>query len=179
VPFGLWAGRSPRVEAWIDPWLDILLVLPLAALGPLVIIACGVGLAARTVIVGLFAAPVIAVNAITALRNLKPGLMEMAQAFGATRWQLWWRILLPSALPGLLTGLRIGLSRALTGMVIAELLVVAAGVGGLLLEYQSQFDAGAVYGVAVVVMSEAVLLTRLAGRLERRVTEWATGVQWA
>jgi NitT/TauT family transport system permease protein len=81
-------------------------------------------------------------------------------------------------MPAILAGLRMGLGRALTGMIVAELLVVAAGIGRLILEFQSNFDAASVYAVVTVVMIEAVLLTRGAARLERRLVFWSLGSAW-
>ena len=67
-------------------------------------------------------------------------------------------------------GVRLGLARAVEGMVVVELLLVAVGLGGLLLDYQGRFDAGHVYGIVLVVIAEAALLS-LAGRhLERRLS---------
>lgn len=178
VVVGLAIGASARVEAYADPWLDILLILPLAALGPIFIMVFGVGLLARAVVVCAFALPVIIVNAAAGVHERRKLLVEMAQAFGASRVQIWQRILLRSALPAILAGLRMGLGRALTGMIIAELLVVAAGIGRLILEFQSNFDAASVYAVVTVVMIEAVGLTRAAARLERRLAFWSLGSAW-
>jgi NitT/TauT family transport system permease protein len=178
VGLGFAVGASPRIEAYADPWLDILLILPLAALGPIFIMVFGVGLLARAVVVLAFALPVILVNAGAGVHERRKVLVDMAEAFGATRFQIWRYIVLPSSMPAVLAGLRLGLGRALTGMIVAELLVVAAGIGRLILEFQSNFDAAAVYAVVTVVMVEAVLLTRGAARLERRLVFWSLGSAW-
>jgi NitT/TauT family transport system permease protein len=178
VTLGLAIGTSPRVEAYTDPWLDILLILPLAALGPIFIMVFGVGLMARAVVVLAFALPVILVSAAAGMHERRRALVDMAEAFGASRFQIWRHVLLRSSLPAILAGLRMGLGRALTGMIVAELLVVAAGIGRLILEFQSNFDAASVYAVVTVVMLEAVLLTRGAARLERRLSFWSLGSAW-
>jgi NitT/TauT family transport system permease protein len=178
VGLGLAVGASSRIEAYADPWLDILLILPLAALGPIFIMVFGVGLLARAVVVLAFALPVILVNAAAGVHERRKLLVDMAEAFGASRLQIWRHIVLWSSLPAILAGLRLGLGRALTGMIVAELLVVAAGIGRLILEFQSNFDAASVYAVVTVVMVEAVLLTRVAARLERRLVFWSLGSAW-
>jgi NitT/TauT family transport system permease protein len=178
VGLGLAIGSSPRIEVYADPWLDILLILPLAALGPIFIMIFGVGLLARAVVVSAFALPMIMVSTAAGMHERRRGLVDMAESFGATRVQIWWHILLRSSLPAILAGLRMGLARALTGMIVAELLVVAAGIGRLILEFQSNFDAASVYAVVTVVMIEAVVLTRGAARLERRLSFWSLGSAW-
>jgi ABC-type nitrate/sulfonate/bicarbonate transport system permease component len=96
----------------------------------------------------------------------------MADAFGATPWQQWRTVLLPGSMPALATSARIGLARAIEGMVVVELVMVAVGVGRLLLDYQGRFDAAAAYAVVVAVIAEAVLVTYAGRALERRLAPW-------
>lgn len=170
---GLIMGRWPAADAFIDPYLAVLLVTPMSALIPVVILSLGLSLLARAAVVVLFAVAVVAVNARTGVRTLQSGWLEMARSFGATERQLWWTIVLPGALPAIMTGLRLGLGRAFTGMVAVELLLVAVGIGRLILEFQGAFESGAVYAVVMFLVIEAVVLLRLLRHVERRLAPWA------
>ena len=75
-------------------------------------------------------------------------------------------------LPAFATGARLGLARAIDGMVVVELIMVAVGVGRLLLDFQGRFDAPAAYAVMLAVIAEAVLLTYAGRVLERRLLPW-------
>jgi ABC-type nitrate/sulfonate/bicarbonate transport system permease component len=169
VPVGLALGRWPRVDRWIDPYLTILLTLPASALIPLVFIVAGLGLASRAALVCLFSLPVVVECARDGVRQVDPRLRDMAAAFGATSRQQWRKVLLPGAVPGIMTGARLGLARAVEGMIVVEILLVAVGIGGLLLDFQGRFEAGHVYAVVLVVMAEAVVLTGLGRAIERRL----------
>jgi ABC-type nitrate/sulfonate/bicarbonate transport system permease component len=46
--------------------------------------------------------------------------------------------------------------------------LLAVGLGGLLLDFQGRFDAAGAYAVIVVMMTEALLLSRLCHVAERR-----------
>ena len=173
IAAGLIMGRWPAADAFIDPYLAILLVTPMSALIPVVILALGLKLLARAVVVVLFAVAVVAVNTRTGVRTLQAGWLEMARSFGASERQLWWTVVLPGALPAIMTGLRLGLGRAFTGMIAVELLLVAVGVGRLILEYQGAFESGAVYAVILFLVFEAVALLRLLRYCERRLAPWA------
>jgi ABC-type nitrate/sulfonate/bicarbonate transport system permease component len=59
-------------------------------------------------------------------------------------------------------------------MIAAELFVVAAGLGRLLLRYQGDFDSARAYALALVVTAEGVLLAAAGARLERRLAGWAS-----
>ena len=170
IPLGLALGRWQAADLALHSYLLLAVVLPTTALMPVIFMVGGLGLTTRALVVCMFSLPVIAECARAAVRGADFRLREMARAFGATPAQEWSEILLPAAVPGVMMGVRLGLARAVEGMVVVELLLVAVGLGGLLLDYQGRFDAGHVYGIVLVVIAEAALLS-LAGRhLERRLS---------
>jgi NitT/TauT family transport system permease protein len=169
VPLGLLLGRAPPLGALGQVALDIVLFTPMPAVLPILVMATGLGLGTRVLVVFLFAVAIIAVHASAGARSVDAEVIDMARAFGATRVQLGRRIIWPAALPAVLVGLRVGLSRAVSGMVAVELLLVAVGIGRLIERYQGNFDAPAIYAVVLVVVVEAVLLAGLLRRVERRL----------
>jgi len=174
IPLGLLMGRMRAAEEISDIYLNMLLVMPMAPLIPVIILALGLGLASRVLVVFIFTFVFVVVNTRVGLRNVDPGLIEMAQSFNASERQLWVKVLLPGALPAIMTGVRIGLGRAITGMVVVELLMIATGIGRLLLFFGDHFDSASLYGVVFVVLAEAVILMELAKRFEQRVLRWKT-----
>ncbi|GAB2873143.1 ABC transporter permease [Streptomyces mayteni] len=173
VPAGLLLGRFRLVERYTDIYLSILLVTPMAGIIPLLVMSVGFGLASRVILVTLFSVVMVIVNARAGIRGIDPSLIEMSRVHGATEAQIWRRILLPGALPAIMTGIRLGLGRAITGMVIVELLMVSVGFGGLMLEYRSLFEAPKLYATIVVILVEALVLIAIARWIERRATPWA------
>lgn len=172
VPAGLTLGRWPTLGRWFRPHLQILLVTPMSAVIPLVILVAGLSIWARSFVVFAFALPVIATHAEAGMRETNQRLLDMARAFGASRTQLTLSVRLPAARPAVLAGLRLGLGRAFSGMIVGELVLMAAGIGGLILEFQADFDSASVYAVAAVVIAEALLLMRVARGAERGLSAW-------
>jgi ABC-type nitrate/sulfonate/bicarbonate transport system permease component len=125
--------------------------------------------------VALFATPIIVQCARTAIRDVDPHLVDIARSFCATRGQVWTKVILRAAAPGLLLAARLGLARAVEGMVVVELLLVAVGIGGLLLDFQGRFEAAHVYAVILVVIAEAAVLSHAGRRLERHVSPATAG----
>ena len=175
ITSGLAAARYPTIEAFFDPYLSILLVTPMAALIPILLMSLGIGIEARVLLVFVFAVPVIIVNARAGVRQVDVGLIEMATSYGASERQIWRKILLPGALPAIMTGVRLGLGRGITGMVIIELLMVAVGIGNLILEYRGFFLPGLLYGVVILVVLEALILVSIVRAIERRLAPWSRG----
>jgi ABC-type nitrate/sulfonate/bicarbonate transport system permease component len=168
IAIGLVTGRWKLAERMIDPYLNILLAAPKAALIPVLIMATGLGLLSRVLVVFSFSVVSIAVNTRAGLRLVDRTVIEMAHSFGASELQLWRKVLLPGAFPGIVAGLRIGLSRSVSAMITVELLLLALGVGRLIMTYQSSFQAANLYATTLFVVAEAVLLTQALNWAERR-----------
>ena len=166
IPLGVLLARLPGLRRGAELYLNLLLVVPMAAVIPIVIVALGLGLTARAWIVFLFALPVVVINAEAGVRSVDRRLVEMGRAFYAGELALWRSVLLPGAVPAIVAGMRLGLGRALSGMVVVELLMIAAGVGRLILTYQGLFQAGALYAVILVLVLQAVLLMALLAAIE-------------
>ena len=176
LPLGLIAGRLRWTDRLFNPYIGVLLAMPVAPLIPIVIIALGLGLAARVFIVVLFAFVFITVNTRAGVRGVEPSLIEMAHSFGASEGQIWRRIVFPGALPAIFAGLRIGLGRAITGMVMVELLLVASGLGRLLLEFSGRMQSDLVFATVLAVIIEALALLSAMKIIEKRLTRWAPDV---
>jgi ABC-type nitrate/sulfonate/bicarbonate transport system permease component len=173
IPLGLAAARFERFEKFLDPYLNIMLVTPTAALIPIFTMALGLSLSARVLIVVVFSIPMLIVNSRAGVRQVDPSLIEMSTSFLASERQIWRRVLLPGALPAIMTGVRLGLGRAVTGMVIVELLWIAVGIGNLIIDARGFFEGGRLYGVVILVVLEALLLISIARWIEHRVAPWA------
>lgn len=172
IPIGLLIGRLEKLEKFLDIYLNILLVTPMSALIPIIIVALGIDLSSRVLVVFLFSFPIITVNTRTGLKNLDPSLIEMARSFGATELQLWRRILLPGATPAMMAGIRLGLGRALSGMIVVELLLVAVGVGAMILNSMGFFKPEITYSVIIVIIIEVMVVMGIAKRIEERLVSW-------
>jgi ABC-type nitrate/sulfonate/bicarbonate transport system permease component len=136
--------------------------------------ALGLGLASRVLIVVFFTFIYITINTRAGVRNVDSSLIEMAKSFGASEVQIWRRILIPGAVPAILTGLRIGLGRAINGMVVAELLLVASGIGNLLLEFRAALDGGLLFATVFAVSLQAIVLLALMRTVEQQLAPWAS-----
>jgi ABC-type nitrate/sulfonate/bicarbonate transport system permease component len=106
------------------------------------------------------------------VQEVSPDLKEMGRSFGASRSSMLRLVTLPAAAPAIMAGVRLGLGRAIIGMVIAELSIVGAGIGSLLLEYQVRFQPAYVFAIVLLAVLEGVLLMEIARRVEGRFARW-------
>jgi NitT/TauT family transport system permease protein len=166
--FGWWRtlGRT------FDPFVAAMYVVPIAALVPVLIVWFGLGLETRVIIIFLFAVfePLIAGQA--AARNVDPGYVDVARTFGAGRRQLAGKVVLPASLPFVLPATRMAASRAVKGMVLAEMLFAVTGLGGLIIRGAQNFRMDRVFVAIIAVALIGVLLTSAIHALERYLLRW-------
>ncbi len=121
-------AQSRTLEMSLYPYAVILQVTPVISVAPLILIWTGYDSVERAaVIIALIVAffPILS-NATLGLRSADPGLVDLFRLYGASRWQIMWRLQLPGALPHIMAGMKIAGGLALIGAVTAEL---AAGSG--------------------------------------------------
>jgi ABC-type nitrate/sulfonate/bicarbonate transport system permease component len=176
LPLGIAMGSSPAIERVATPYLMILLAAPMIAVVPIVQASLGLTFAARVAVVFLFSFVYMTVNTMVGVRTVDPGLKEMARSYLASPLQRMRFVILPAAVPGIMAGVRLGLGRAMIGMVVAELSLIGAGVGSLILDYQVRFQPAYVFAIILVVILEGVLLMEIARRLELRLGQWKGSV---
>lgn len=172
VLIGLIVGRFDWAERVVNPWLSILLVLPMSMLMPVIVVAMGFTLSARVLIVFLFTFPTVIVNTRAGLREVPSELIEMGRVFGANEIDLWRKILLNSAAPAIWTGFRLGLGRAITGMVLGELLLVAVGIGVMFQQFTGEFAPDKTFALVLLLVIESVGVMRLLRAIEVRAIPW-------
>ncbi|GGX20707.1 ABC transporter permease [Pigmentiphaga litoralis] len=151
--------QSRWIEASLFPYAVLLQVTPIVAIAPLIIIWIQNTTAALTFCATIVAVFPIISNTVLGLRSVDPGLLDFFRLKRASRWQILWRLRLPSALPAFFGGLRIACGLALIGAVVAEFV---AGTGGTQtgLAYQI-LQAG--YQINIPRLFAALLLITLAG----------------
>lgn len=128
-----------------------------------------IGTAAAIVPLTIAAAPFIARLVETSLREVDGGLIEAAQAMGATTGQIVWKVLLPEALPGIVAGVTIALV-ALTGYSAMAGAIGGGGLGDLGIRYGYQrFLPDVMLAVVLVLIVFVQLIQSLGDWIVRRL----------
>jgi NitT/TauT family transport system permease protein len=166
VLLGLATGLNNRVE-WLGiPLFLVLQAAPLAAIIPMLVLAYGVGLAAKVAVVCIMAVPVIVLNSYKAVRHTSKSLLEMSYSFLGTRQQTIFKVILPAASPVIFAGLRLGTAAGFVGAILAELLISPTGVGDLITYHQSIAEYPEMYAAIVSVIILSALFLEFLDRLE-------------
>ena len=160
IPLGIISGRSDKFEAWMRPALDAMQTTPAFVYLVPIVMLFSVGNVAGVLATIIFALPPIIRLTSLGIRQVHPELVEAAQAFGASRWQVLIRVQVPLAMPTILAGLNQTIMMALSMVVIAAL-IGAGGLGSPVILGLNTLDIGraVIGGLGIVLM--AIVLDRV------------------
>jgi sulfonate transport system permease protein len=169
---GLLLARYWVLDVALGPFITFLYSIPSVALVPLIVMWAGFDIAAKVVILFLFAFFPVAMNTHQGVVSVDPKLLEVGQAFRCSERQLWTNIILPAALPFIVTGLRLALGRGLIGMVLADLYTAVSGIGYLIVRTANTFQIDRMFVPVVLLGLLGIALTAALRWAERRVAPW-------
>ncbi len=172
VLIGVGLAGSRVARRFFEPWISMLYATPIIALGPLFILAFGIGVWSKIIIIFLTAVFPIIINTVAGLTTTDRHLIEAARSFGATPAQIQVKVRIPAALPFIIAGLRLGVARALVGVVVAELFGARAGLGFLILTSAQNFDTAALFVGVLVLAIAGVVSVEFLKWLEARLAPW-------
>ena len=154
---------SPFACDMLEPYLVVLNALPKIALGPVIILWAGAGTRAIIVMTLFISTVVTVLEMLNGFLATDPNMIKMARSFGASRWQTFFKLVLPANLRTLFSSLKINIGLSMVGVIAGEFLVSRAGLGYLI-----------VYGGQVfqmdLVMSSVLILAVLAAVLYKGVS---------
>ena len=174
IGVGVLMGRNRAVADVMGMWINIFESSPITAVVPLLLAVLGFGMQTMVVTVFLFSVWVIALDTQVGVKHASASLVEMARSFGASRRDLYLKVIFWAALPEILAGMRLGIIRGVRGVVIGQLLIAIVGVGFLFETYSRKFIMPEFWALVLIVFGFAYGLSETIGLLERRVARYAS-----
>jgi len=129
IPLGLAMGLSRRLEAVVDPTVELLRPISGIAWIPLALFIFGIGNTLPVFIMTYAAFFPILLGTVAGVRGIDPRLMDAARTMGVPSRTIVARVVVPAALPALLVAVRLGVASAWTAVVAAELIGAPSGLG--------------------------------------------------
>ena len=163
---------SRTLERAIYPFVIASQTIPIIAVAPLLLIWVGYGLTPKIIVVGLIAFFPVVVNMVDGLKSVDPDMVNLMRTLGASRWQIFKKLQLPSSLPFLFSGTKIAMAVSVIGAVIGEWVGSSGGLGYLMIRSKPQFLTERVFAAIVVLSAMGILLFLLVGLVERLVIPW-------
>ena len=173
IPTGILMGKNRLLDELLLPWVNMFLSAPLTALVPVLMVLFGFGMKSIIITTTLFGIWIIILNSRAGVMQINRSLVEMAQSFGASPLDAFFKIYFWAALPEILGGVRIGVIRAVKGVIIGQLLISIVGFGALFELYSANFLMSHFWAVLIVLFGMAFTISEILAYMERRVAYYA------
>jgi ABC-type nitrate/sulfonate/bicarbonate transport system permease component len=172
IALGIIMAQWRTLEYVLDPFVNALYAIPRIALIPLIILWAGLEFVGKVSILVSVAIFPITVNTFSGIRDVRGAMLEIGRAYGATEWQIFWKIVLPAAIPFIMAGIRLAVGLAIIGIIVAEFFTAISGLGGMIVEYANVFATAKLFVPIIVIALVGVVLTEFVMWLERRMSRW-------
>lgn len=140
ILIGLAMGASRRTSAALGAYVHFLRFIPPIVWFPVILLWFGAGQNGKYFLIAYTSIFVVAINTAVGVTAIPPDKLRMGRTFGASRWQIVWRVRLPASAPYIFTGMRVALGNAIATIVAAEMLASTNGIGYLLVSGQNFLD---------------------------------------
>lgn len=173
VPLGLLIGRTPALAQATQPTIDFFRSVPASAMFPLFLFFFGIGDAAKLAVVVYACSLIVLVNTAYGAIQVKTHRILSATVMGASRWDIFWKVVVPESAPGMFAGLRIALSLSFVLIIVTEMFIgTNVGLGYQIINAQMVYRipemyAGIVLGGLVGFLTNLTLV-----QIEHRVLHW-------
>jgi NitT/TauT family transport system permease protein len=154
---GLSFWWSRNYAAVAQPYIICFESMPKLALAPLIILVFGIGLASKVAIAIALTVVVSTLTAYAGVKALDPDGEKLFYSLGATRWQVFRKLVVPFCLPWIISVLRVNIGLALTGAIVGEFIASQHGLGRTIFYAGSTYEISLVW-VAVFVLSALAII---------------------
>jgi NitT/TauT family transport system permease protein len=169
----------PIFESALMPLMIVLMVTPIVAIAPALVIAFGFGSTPKYMVTAIIVFYPMLVNSLAGLRDVDPPALDVFATLHANRWDVFRRLRVPSSLPFVFAGLRIALPLAVVGATVAEFAAAGqqAGLGALIQVAASQANLAVIWAAILLLCVLGLALVTALSVIRRQVLFWDNATQ--
>lgn len=168
-------AEIPSIEKAIMPLMVVVMVTPVVAIAPALVVAFGFGMAPKYIVTGLVVFFPMLVNSLAGLRDVDQKALDVLKTLHASRWEIFRDLRFPGCMPFVFAGLRIAMPLAVVGAAVAEFVAAGqqAGLGSLVTIAAAQANLPVTWASIALLCLLGVLLVSLLAILRKRVLWWS------
>ena len=151
----------------MQPYIICLESIPKLALAPLIILVFGMGLASKVAIATALTLIVSTLTAYSGVQAVDKDQEKLFYSLGASRWQVFTKLVSPSCVPWIISILRVNIGLALTGAIVGEFVSSQHGLGRTILYAGSTYEISLVWVAVLVLSALSVVMYASVSWLER------------
>jgi len=164
--FGLSFWWSRNYAAVVQPYIICFESIPKLALAPLIILVFGLGLTSKVAIATALTFVISTLTSYAGVKALDQDSEKLFYSLGASRWQVFRKLVVPFCLPWIISVLRVNIGLALTGAIVGEFIASQHGLGRQILYAGQTYDIALVWVAVLVLSTLAVVMYATVSWLE-------------
>jgi NitT/TauT family transport system permease protein len=164
---GLSFWWSKNYAAIAQPFIICFESLPKLALAPLIVLVFGLGLPSKVATATALTLVVSTLTTYAGVKAVDPDGERLFYSLGATRLQVFRKLVIPFCLPWVISVLRINIGLALTGAIVGEFIASQHGLGRAILYAGQTYDIALVWVAVLVLSTLAMVMYAAVSWLER------------
>jgi NitT/TauT family transport system permease protein len=164
--FGLSFWWSRNYAAIVQPYIICFESIPKLALAPLIVLVFGIGLPSKIAIACALTVVVSTLTTYAGVKALDPDGEKLFYSLGASRLQVFRKLVVPACLPWIISVLRVNIGLALTGAIVGEFIASQHGLGRAILYAGQTYDIALVWVAVLVLSTLAVVMYATVSWLE-------------
>ena len=174
----LLGGFFKSVEKAVNPLLQMISQANPFTLLPVFIAFLGIGEISKIAFIYFVTQWPIIFNTVTGITNVDPVLVKLARTAGLSKFQMFWKVLLPASLPTVFTGIRMAAVFSLFILIGAEMLGSTAGLGYLVMQAEGVMNYPVMYAAIVVTAIFGIVFMYAITLVEKRLTSWKQDISF-
>jgi NitT/TauT family transport system permease protein len=163
---------SPVFDRSIMPVLIFSQTIPKIAIAPLFIVWFGFGPTAKVLVAFLICFFPIVIDTAVGLRSVSPDMLNLARSMGASWWDIFVKIRVPTALPYIFSGLKVAITLAVVGAVVGEFVGATKGLGYILLKANGELQTPLLFAAIAILTAIGIIFYYVLEAAERVMIPW-------
>ena len=172
---GILISTSRTVSDMVLPIIRGLAPIAPIAWIPLGIVLFGIGNPTAVFVVFMGIYFILTISTVAAVQSVDPRLIKTARSFGASKAQVWTRVIFPSVLPQVFIMLRINFFAAWMAVLAAEMVGLKNGLGMMIILGREMFNTKLILLGMCMVGATGYFVDALLVQIQRRILWWQPG----
>lgn len=147
-------------------------ITPRIALAPLFLTWFGFGITSKIVLAATICFFPVLIAVVVGLDNVDKDGRSLMRSFGASRWEEYRKLSMPSSLPIVFAGIKTAMTLALIGAIVAEFVGASEGMGVLIKTFNFQLQVAEGFAVIIALALIGLVLYGITELIENKVVFW-------
>ncbi|QDP41864.1 ABC transporter permease [Radiobacillus deserti] len=172
IGLGLIMGMYSPFRHFFSPLVMAFMPIPTLAMLPIILIIFGIGEFSKMVTIAISVFFPVVINTTAGVTNIDKIYLDVANNYGASAKDFFFKIALPGSLPVMLEGIQMGQAIALLTIVAAEMIGANSGIGYIIWMNYKAFLLPEMYVGLVLISFFGYLFSLLIRGLHKKLIPW-------